>query len=443
MKKGILLPIFSLPSKYGIGDFGYEAYEFIDILSSSRINYWQILPINSCFDSPYSPRSFYALNENFISLDKLKEQGLITSTISLDNSLERIDYNILDKTKYYIEAFNNFNPDKDYYDFINSNDELINYAVFMSNNHINNEDYYLFLQYILFQQWNELLNYAHKKNVYIIGDMPIYPDYFSSEVFFNADLYQLDINNKPKYVSGAPGDYFNINGQKWGHPLYNFNKMKLDNFKYLIERYLYFNKLFDITRIDHFKAFEKYYNIPFDGEPKDGFYKDGPSYDFFNELFKYTKPERFIVEDLGDITESTLKLRDTYNFKGMKIIQYTLDTSNKIDTCKSGNMIVYTGNHDNNTIVGWYNTLEGYQKNNVNNFLDMNKIPDDIINNRLIKYLLKTSFDNDIVIIPVQDILGLDENGRINLPGVVDNSNWSWRLKDFKDFKKRISIMNE
>ena len=210
-----------------------------------------------------------------------------------------------------------------------------------------------------------------------------------------------------------------------------------------LEIVFFFNKLFDITRIDHFKAFEKYYNIPFDGEPKDGFYKDGPSYDFFNELFKYTKPERFIVEDLGDITESTLKLRDTYNFKGMKIIQYTLDTSNKIDTCKSGNMIVYTGNHDNNTIIGWYNTLEGYQKNNVNNFLDMNKIPDDIINNRLIKYLLKTSFDNDIVIIPVQDILGLDENGRINLPGVVDNSNWSWRLKDFKDFKKRISIMNE
>ena len=161
MKKGILLPIFSLPSKYGIGDFGYEAYEFIDILSSSRINYWQILPINSCFDSPYSPRSFYALNENFISLDKLKEQGLITSTISLDNSLERIDYNKLDKTKYYIEAFNNFNPDKDYYDFINSNDELINYAVFMSNNHINNEDYYLFLQYIC----NQVLSLFFRKRL--------------------------------------------------------------------------------------------------------------------------------------------------------------------------------------------------------------------------------------------------------------------------------------
>lgn len=434
MKKGILLPIFSLPSKYGIGDFGHEAYEFIDILSNNKIDFWEVLPINSCIDSPYSPRSFYALNENFISLDKLQEMGLIKSNINIHINTDRIDYKKLEKDKYVYEAFNNFNINNDYSNFILKK-EIQDYATFMSNKYDKTREYYLFVQYMLYLQWNELLNYAHKNNVYIIGDMPIYPDYDSTCVTFNPNYYQLNSNNKLDFVSGAPSDCFNSNGQKWGHPLYNFDEIKKDNYKYLIERYLHFNKLFDITRIDHFKAYEKYFKIPFYGTAKEGFYENGPSYDFFNELFKYTSPDKYIVEDLGDITDETIKLKDTYNFKGMKIIQYC------IDSCKN-NVVVYTGNHDNNTIVGWFNSLSIDERNHVNKILNENNISDDNINNRLIKYAIKLSNESDYVIIPVQDILGLDENGRINLPGIVDIANWSWKLKNFDEFKHKISIMN-
>lgn len=432
MKKGILLPIFSLPSKYGIGDFGYEAYEFIDILSNNKIDYWEILPINSCFDSPYSPRSYYALNENFISLDKLKERGLIHSSINIDNTKDRIDYNNLDKDKYVYEAYCNFKIDDAYINFI-QNKEIQNYATFMSDNTLRDEEYYLFIQYMLYIEWNELLTYAHQKNVCIIGDMPVYPDFNSAEVKYNKKYYQLNENNTLDYVSGAPADIFNSKGQKWGHPLYHFQNLKNNKYNYLINRFLHFNNLFDITRIDNFKTYEKYYKIPANGNANEGNYEDGPAYDFFNELFKYTTSDKYIVEDLGDVTDQTLKIRDFYNLKGMKIIQYNMDPST------NNNTVIYTGNHDCNTIMGWYNNLSDEDKNTVNSILDNNNIPSGKINNRMINYVIKLSSQNDFVIIPVQDILGLDSDGRINLPGIVDNSNWSWRLKDFDEFKTKIA----
>lgn len=431
-----------LPSKYGIGDFGYEAYKFIDILSDNKIDYWEILPINSCNNSPYSPISFYALNENFISLDILKDMNLIKSDIDIYGFSDRIDYANISKDKYYIEAYENFVKDEAFNKF-KSRKEFVEYAKFRSSKSNYTEEYYLFLQYMLYLQWNKLKDYAHSKNVYIIGDLPIYPDYDSAEIMYNSSYYQLNSNNELDYVSGAPGDYFNQDGQKWGHPLYNFSNIKKDNYKYLIDRYLYFNKLFDITRIDHFKAYESYFKIPFYGTAKDGFYEKGPSYEFFDELFKVTTKDKFIIEDLGDITDETIKLKNKYNFKGMKILQYTLDLDNMIDNYSFVNNVVYTGNHDNNTIVGWYNNLTVLNKSKLKTFLVNNGIDINIeINKAIIKYLLNTSSKNDIVIIPVQDILGLDENNRINLPGVINNKNWSWKMKNFDDFRKCISIFN-
>jgi len=425
VEKGILLPIFSLPNKYGCGDFGYETYEFIDILSNNNIKYWQILPI---FDGiyPYSPISFYALNINYIFLDKLKEMKLL-------DKIDKI------KEKNYLEAYHNFVKNEEYYKFI-KNEEIIKYAKYMSNKNNQESDYYLFLQYILDKQWNELLNYAHSKNVYIIGDLPIYPDFNSCELYYYSKYYQLN-NGKLEYVSGASPDYFNRQGQKWNHPLYDFNQIKEDKYIYLLDRYKECLKRFDITRIDHFRAYDNYYKIPIDKLPTEGFYEEGPKEDFFDKLFKITDPNRFIVEDLGDLRKETYELKHKYNFKGMKILQYTLNLKELKDDYNDINYVVYTGNHDNNTIVGWYNELTEIEKSNLIKFLKKEDCLESKINFSLIKYALNNKIN--LVIVPVQDIIGLDSDSRINLPGIESNNNWSWQLENFVELKNAKNIQKK
>ena len=218
--------------------------------------------------------------------------------------------------------------------------------------------------------------------------------------------------------------------------------MKKDNYLYLLERYKEFLNRFDIVRIDHFRAFDTYYKIPIDKTAKDGFYVEGPGSDFFDKLFEFTLPERFIVEDLGDIRKETEILRDKYNFTKMKIVQYTLDLKNKIDNYNDcENMVIYTGNHDNNTIVGWYNSLSNDEKENLLEFLKLNDCYNERINVAMINYCLKSQAK--YAIFPVQDIIGLDENSRINLPGHEYEDNWSWELLDFEELKNNIKILKK
>ena len=431
MKLGILLPIFSLPSKYGVGDFGYEAYEFIDILKENGIGYWEILPINESGQYPYSPISYYALNENFISLDKLKDMGLLVRVEEKTRN-SRIKYDNY-KEKYYKEAYSKFKTNDEYDEFC-KNCKIQEFAKYMAKRNNEEENYYLFLQYILDKQWKELKEYANKNGVKIIGDLPIYPNFNSCEVEYNSNCYELE-EGKMKYVSGASPDYFNSEGQKWGHPLYNFSYMKKDGYKYLLDRYREFLKRFDMIRIDHFRAFDTYYKIPIDKPAKDGFYVEGPGSDFFDKLFEFTTWDRFIVEDLGDIRKETEILRDKYHFTKMKIIQYTIDCIKQKDIYEdSNNMVIYTGNHDNNTIVGWYNSLSQEQKEGLVEFLRKNNCLEEEINLSMIKYCLESVAD--YAIFPVQDIMGLDENSRINLPGHEFDNNWSWELINFNDFRK-------
>ena len=273
-------------------------------------------------------------------------------------------------------------------------------------------------------EWSKIKEYANSKNVKILGDMPIYPDYNSSEVFKNKDMYQL--KDGFKYVSGASPDYFDRNGQKWGHPLYDIEEIKKDNYKYLINRYLDANKKFDMVRIDHFRAFDSYFKIPIDKDAKEGFYEPGPSYALFDELFKSTTSDKFVVEDLGSELEETIKLRDYYDFMGMKVLQYTLD-GEKDNYTEKENMLVYTGNHDNDTIVGWYNKFN--EKDKLKEFLKKENCYDKKIHFSLIKYALKCN--GKLVIVPIQDLLGLDSDSRVNVPGSTSNFNWSWKLKKF------------
>lgn len=434
-EKGILLPIFSLPSKYGIGDFGYEAYKFIDILSENNIKYWEILPINECDKHPYSPVSYYALEEDYISLDKLKEDKLIKDVETRENK-DRVIYDDF-KEKYYKEAYRNFRPNNEYYEFIILQ-EINEYAEFMSKKTGNEKDYYLFLQYILYKQWMELKYYANSKNVQIIGDMPVYPVFESVETKYHPEYFEMD-NGKFTFEAGTPPDYFNENGQKWNSPVYNVENIKRDNYQYLIKRFKYHLKLFDKVRIDYFRGYDSFFRIPLGKTGKEGTYVDGVSYGFFDELFKdkNIKIENFIIEDLGEIREETIKLREHYGFTRQKILQFTIDLDNLYDRDNDAeNVLVFPGNHDCNTIYGWYKTLDDEHKWRLKEFFRRNECYDINVNIGIMQYLSKCRAKMPVIM--VQDILGLDETTRINVPGVESDTNWSWKMINFDDFEERI-----
>ena len=434
-EKGILLPIFSLPSKYGIGDFGHEAYEFIDILSENNIKYWEVLPINECDKHPYSPISYYALEEDYISLDKLKEKGLIQKVETRENK-DRVIYDDF-KEKYYKEAFSNFKPNDEYTEFIKLN-EINEYAEFSSERSNNSKEYYLFLQYILYIQWMELKQYANSKNIQMIGDMPVYPVFESVETKYNPECFEME-NGKFTFESGTPPDYFNKNGQKWNSPVYNIENLKKDNYQYLINRFKYHLKLFNKVRIDYFRGYDSFFKIPIGKTGKEGFYTDGVSYGFFDELFKdkNINIKDLIIEDLGEIREETVKLREHYGFTRQKILQFSIDLDNLYDRDNEDeNVLVFPGNHDCNTIYGWYRTLSDEYKEKLKEFLRKNECYDININIGIMQYLSKCKAQMPIIM--VQDILGLDENSRINVPGTESENNWSWKMIDFKDLKERI-----
>ena len=434
-EKGILLPIFSLPSKYGIGDFGYEAYQFIDILSENNIKYWEVLPINECDKHPYSPISYYALEEDYISLDKLKEDKLIKEVETRENK-DRVVYDNF-KEKYYKEAFSNFRPNNEYYEFIILQ-EINEYAEFISQKTGNSKEYHLFIQYILYKQWMELKYYANSKNVQIIGDMPVYPVFESVETKYHPEYFEME-NGKFTFEAGTPPDYFNENGQKWNSPVYNVENIKKDQYKYLIKRFKYHLELFDKVRIDYFRGYDSFFKIPIGKTGKEGFYIDGVSYGFFDELFKdkNIKIENFIIEDLGEIREETVKLREHYGFTRQKILQFTIDLDNLYDRDnESENVLVFPGNHDCNTIYGWYKTLDDEHKGKLKEFLRRNECYDINVNIGIMQYLSKCKAKMSVIM--VQDILGLDEESRINIPGIESPKNWSWKLIDFNDLKDRI-----
>ena len=438
-EKGILLPIFSLPSKYGIGDFGKEAYEFVDILCENGIKYWEILPINACNRLPYSPLSYYALEEDYISLDKLKEYNLIKDPETREVS-DRVKYDDF-KEKYFKDAFTNFVPSPGYKEFIKI-EEINEYAEYESSVKGETKEYYLFLQYILYKEWMELKRYANSKGVEIIGDMPVYPVFDSAETKYHPECFEME-NGEFTFESGTPPDYFNCDGQKWNSPVYNVENMKKDNYKYLIKRYKYYLELFDKVRVDYFRGYDSYFKIPIGKTGREGYYSDGVSYAFFDELFNNNdvKVENLIIEDLGDIREETIELREHYGFTRQKILQFTIDLNNICDTDnESENVLVFPGNHDCQTIYGWYKTLSDDNKERLKEFLRRNECYDINVNIGIMQYLMKCKAK--IAIITVADILGLDDSARINMPGVDITENWSWKLKDFEDLKREIKYFN-
>ena len=386
-KAGVLLGVSSLPSAYGIGDFGESCYRLVDLLKTCGFKCWQILPLNPVGygNSPYQPYSSKAMDDLYISLDELKKMGLIKKTKQFNAKKKSVDYkNVREfKTTYYKEAYHNFVKNAEYEKFA-SMEWVKNYAVFLTlkkknnmniwhewpeeqKNWIKNHeydltdiqddiDYEIFIQYMLYKQWMKVKAYANKKGIEIIGDLPIYVGIDSVDVWENQQSFLLDDDGRPIFIAGVQPDYFSATGQRWGNPLYDWEYLEKNDFKFWVERIKYNSQLFDAIRIDHFRAFDTYWKIPVSCPTAiEGEWVEAPGYELFETLLVEVPKLNIIAEDLGNLRPEVLELRDYYNLPGMKITQFTFNPDSPFAN-EAENMISYTGTHDNATILTWFNS---------------------------------------------------------------------------------------
>lgn len=519
---GLLLHPTSFPSKYGIGDLGLSAYEFIDFLKRANQTIWQILPLGptSFGDSPYQSFSTFAGNTLMISPEILIEEGYIVKSDLKeipDFDPISIDYNEVSKYKsgIYKKAYQNFKisaTDKqkaaynkfcleniywleDYSLFISLKEHFIEerkpvvqiskikeeiksseleeeieslefkefktkYSKILKDNAIKDYyfgavwstwpdelvnrqisaldewkkklsekmRYYKFLQYEFFRQWNKLKKYANANNIKIIGDIPIFVAYDSADTWANPDLFYLNKQGFPTVVAGVPPDYFSVTGQLWGNPLYKWENHKKTHYKWWIDRISNSFKSLDILRIDHFRGFDEYWEVPFSEETAvKGKWKKGPGKELFTAIKKALGELPIIAEDLGLLTDSVEQLRDYFNFPGMKILQFAfLATDEKAENDYLPhnlvkNAVVYSGTHDNDTTKGWYSKSDNKDKDVVRRYINVNgeNISWDFIR-------LAYSTVCDIAIVTMQDVMELDSQYRMNTPG-TPSGNWKWR----------------
>ncbi len=463
---GILMPIFSLPSKGGIGTFGKEAYRFVDFLAAAGQSWWQILPLNptNYGDSPYQSFSSYAGNPYFIDPEILIEERLLTNEEFAsfnfgDNSL-KVDYGKLyeNRNNMLKIAFSRFVPDNEYKSFVCENAcWLEEYALFMAIKNLNQDNswenweisirlrepsvlnkikdeqkelinFYKFVQFKFSQQWLKLKKYANKKGIGIIGDIPIYVAYDSADVWSQPEQFNLDKNLKPKLVAGCPPDCFSPEGQLWGNPLYNWNFMKKDSYSWWKRRMVYAFKLYDLVRIDHFRGFEAYWAVPFgDKTAENGKWQKGPNLALFTAIKEESgKDLPIIAEDLGFLTPAVLKMVEKSGFPGMKVLQFAFTPEAESDYLPHNfgkNSVVYTGTHDNDTILGWASTVTDEELKFACDYMGLKN--SEGINWAMIRTALMSVANT--AIISMQDTIGLDSSGRINTPSTLGD-NWQWRI---------------
>ncbi|MCI5839193.1 MAG: 4-alpha-glucanotransferase [Peptoniphilaceae bacterium] len=474
---GIIMPIFSLPSNYGIGTFGKAAYEFVDFCANSSIKYWQILPLGptSYGDSPYQSFSSFAGNPYFIDLDLLKEDSLLKEedyiNVDFGDNPRYVDYSIQYNMRYRIlkKAYENGKEKlKEDIKIFREKEKfrLDDYALYMaiktekldvsrlefpkeykereslslekfSKEHEEEINFYIFVQYEFFKQWNNLKTYANRKKIKIIGDIPIYVAMDSADAWANSNILKLDENKNPIFLSGAPPDGFNENGQLRGNPLYDWDKMEENNFKFWIDRLMINNKLFDIIRLDHFIGFNRYYEIPStDDNAKYGKWVDAKPEKFFKTVLEKIPDIQFIVEDLGVITDEIRKMKNNFNFPGMKVIQFAFDSSMKSENLPHNyekNSVCYSSTHDQSTINGWLNSLDEENLQRVKNYFALTD--EEGYNWGIIRGLMSSV--STISIFEIQDFLNLSDDARINFPGKSGGNRKRRTLKE--DFSNELS----
>lgn len=464
-KSGILLHISSLPSDYGIGTLGKSAFEFVDFLKKAGQTYWQVLPVTPTGygDSPYQSCSAFAGNPYFIDLDILIEDGLISKNdinTAVPYNTRYTEYERIYNERFKIlrTAYSNFTPDSDYDSFITENSYwLKDYALFMavknsfggqaladwdddirlrkasaieeySQKLSDDIGFYEFMQYEFFKQWFALKEYANENGINLIGDMPIYVSSDSADFWTQPKYFQTDKNYRPTKVAGCPPDAFSEKGQLWGNPVYNWNVIKRDSYKWWITRIKAAANMFDMIRIDHFRGFESYYTIPYGNtDAVVGEWEKGPGSNLFKAVKKELGDVNIIAEDLGFLTDEVHKMLAECGYPGMKILQFAFDPYGDSDYLPHNypkNCIAYTGTHDNATILGWYDTARDDERNFANAYMRINSREDAV--DACIHSVMSSVADT--VIIPIQDWLGMDNGARMNTPSTAEH-NWQFRLE--------------
>ena len=465
---GILMPIFSLPSPYGIGTMGKAARDFVDFLAEAGQSWWQILPVGptSYGDSPYQSPSTFAGNPYFIDLDLLVEDNLLTKKeIDAPNwgaDPARVDYGVLYQNRFVLlqkATERGWKRDEAQVTaFVKENESwLPDYALFMAlKRHFGMvswlewpdedvrlrkpaalekyrkalaEDIRLFtyIQYLFFKQWTALRAYAHEKGIGIIGDMPIYVALDSVDVWASPDCFQLDEKGFPIEVSGVPPDYFSAEGQLWGNPLYDYERMKEDGYNWWIRRVEGATKIYDIIRIDHFRGFESYWAVPY-GEKTaiNGHWVKGPGMSLVGVLRDWFHQIRFIAEDLGYPSPDVVQLLHDSGFPGMKVLEFAFDSkdsSNYLPHAYDKNCVCYAGTHDNETLAGWIPEVDPADLKKAVEYLGLNKAEGYVWG------LLRGGMSSvsNLFVTQMQDYLGLDNSARMNTPGTTEG-NWQWRM---------------
>ena len=474
---GVLLPVFSLPSKYGIGCFSKEAYQFVDQLREAGQSYWQILPLGPTGygDSPYQSFSTYAGNPYFIDLETLVKEGLLTKKeckeYDFGDKAEVIDYEKIYYSRFKVlkKAFERFEKDEVYDNFVRENAHwLDDYSLYMAikdskggigwnewedalknreetalenarKELVEEIDFYKFQQYEFDKQWSELHAYANGQGIQIIGDIPIYVAFDSADTWASPELFQFDEENNPVAVAGCPPDDFSATGQLWGNPLYNWEYHKKTEYNWWIKRIRHCLKLYDVVRIDHFRGFDEYYSIPYGNETAvDGAWMPGPGMDFFSTIEEKLGKLNIIAEDLGFLTESVLQMLSASGFPGMKVVQFAFDPnggSAYLPHNYPENSVVYTGTHDNDTTRGWYHSTDKATRDFAKEYINTQRLDEDDLAWDFIR--LAMSSIARLCITPMQDLLNLDGKARINVPSTL-GGNWTWRMEKGKFDEKTV-----
>ena len=464
---GILLPISALPSKYGIGSFSKEAFAFVDQLKAGGQKNWQILPLGPTGygDSPYQSFSTYAGNPYYIDLETLTVEGLLTTSecgqCDFGDDPKYVDYEKIYYARFDIlrKAFQRFTPDEEFDTFVSENGWwLEDYSLYMAIKNSKggiswsewDEDlkrrnpgalaekraeladeiqFFRFQQYQFTRQWRKLKSYANENGIRIIGDIPIYVAFDSADTWANPELFQFDEAGLPVAVAGCPPDAFAATGQLWGNPLYRWEYHKETGYEWWIQRLRHCFTLYDVVRVDHFRGFDEYYAIPYKDETAEfGKWQKGPGIELFQAVRETLGEVDIIAEDLGYLTESVLKLVADTGYPGMKVLQFAFDSREESDYLPhnySHNCVVYTGTHDNDTVLGWLDEMAPEDRKFARRYMH---------NDRTAKHDLPWDFIRlaqasvaDMAIIPIQDYLCLGAEARINRPSTL-GINWKWRL---------------
>ena len=493
---GILLPITSLPSRYGIGCFSKSAYDFIDWLKEAGQTYWQILPLGptSYGDSPYQSFSTFAGNPYFISLETLIAEGVLTreecQSADFGDTPDDIQYEKMYRARYPLlyKAYERSHicDDPDYQQFTGENNWwLSDYALFMAVKdqfdgsswdkwpedirlrkqsamedfriRLHREiEFHQYMQFKFFEQWNALKAYANKNGIRFIGDIPIYVAMDSADTWAHPELFQLDSDNVPLAVAGCPPDGFSADGQLWGNPLYRWDYHRDTGYEWWITRLSFCFRMYDVLRIDHFRGFDEYYSIPYgDKSAVNGHWEKGPGIGLFRRMEERLGIQEVIAEDLGYVTDSVRQLVKASGFPGMKVLEFAFDSrdtgsaNDYLPHNYDANSVAYTGTHDNETITGWFCSITEEEQQLARDYLCDHHTPENLLYRSFISLVMLSSAK--ICIIPMQDYLGLGNECRTNKPSTVGN-NWRWRLtrsdlteelkEEIRTMTKRYGRMN-